>query len=101
MEHAFNCDDPVAPCTCRARVFGPRYPRKITIQSYRDIWHHKEKADFLCGIVDVSVTDINGMIEEENSVEFTYRMLVSRPSLVDSGRPILTGKRAVYYAVVP
>lgn len=75
---------------------------EIDVQSYRQVWHHKERADHLCWIFSLSATDMVRIVEEPGCVEFIYRPTAVVQSLVDSGKPFkVTGKSTMFAVINP
>lgn len=73
----------------------------ITVESYKDVWHHKAKADHLCDIFGVSQSDLVAIEENPRSVMFFFRSAVSTRSLVDSGKPSQNIRGHLMFAVIP
>lgn len=72
----------------------------IDVQSYRQVWHHKERADHLCWIFSLSATDMVRIVEQPGSVEFIYRPTSISQSLVDSGKPFKLAGASTLFAVI-
>lgn len=74
----------------------------IDVESYRQVWHHKERADHLCWIFGLSTSDMVRIVEEPGCVRFMYRPTVTDPSFVDSGKPFrLTGSETLFAVINP
>ncbi len=75
---------------------------EIDVQSYRQVWHHKERADHLAWIFSLSTSDMVRIVEEPGRVEFIYRPTAVVQSLVDSGKPFkVTGKSTMFAVINP
>lgn len=74
----------------------------IDVQSYRQVWHHKERADHLAWIFSLSTSDMVRIIEDPGQVRFIYRPTSDSQSLVDSGKPFrLSGAETLFAVINP
>jgi len=74
----------------------------IDVQSYRQVWHHKERADHLAWIFSLSTSDMVRIVEEPGQVRFIYRPTVTSKSFVDSGKPFrLAGAETLFVVIAP